>query len=271
MSIQNWQATAFNPATTTSNQIHSDEMAQAYGFRGGLVPGVTISSYLMHPAVLAWGENWLHNGQADIRIHKPLYDGVDFEVRIMTESDKQTEVELRDAEGTLNATGTLQLKTTNTAPQPIYRGDRILTSSDSIPDATPETMARLQREGMKALKIRWDDSHNMARYLQNESHMPKLHRPTEGGFAHGAFLLGITNWVLAGNAYMNPWVHLETSSQFLAPVPYGTELIAECEVKDLFCKKGHDFVDVAVNLFEMETQHPVMSATLRAIYRMRAA
>ena len=67
MSVEPWQATAFNPATESNNQIHSDEMAKAYGFRGGLVPGVTISSYLMHPAVLAWGEDWLTREQLTLR------------------------------------------------------------------------------------------------------------------------------------------------------------------------------------------------------------
>ena len=101
--------------------------------------------------------------------------------------------------------------------------------------------------------------------------MAAVHRPSEAGYAHGGFLLGITNWVLMGNVYMNPWVHLQTTSQYFKPVSYGTELVAECNIVNLFDKKGHDFFDLTVNLLEGDTKQPVMSAQLRAIYRMRPA
>ena len=34
--------TAHNPATGSENRIHADDVARRYGFRGGLVPGVTV-------------------------------------------------------------------------------------------------------------------------------------------------------------------------------------------------------------------------------------
>jgi hypothetical protein len=40
--------------------IHGDKIAKAYGFNGGLVPGVTVSAYLCHPAVESWGAECLH-------------------------------------------------------------------------------------------------------------------------------------------------------------------------------------------------------------------
>ena len=42
--MKSWQATALNTAPDSENQIHSDEMAKEYGFKGGLVPGVTVSA-----------------------------------------------------------------------------------------------------------------------------------------------------------------------------------------------------------------------------------
>ncbi|MFT7133045.1 MAG: hypothetical protein ACI81O_001757, partial [Cyclobacteriaceae bacterium] len=58
--MQNWQATAFNQVPHSVNEIHGDKIAKAYGFKGGLVPGVTVSAYLCHPAVESWGEECLH-------------------------------------------------------------------------------------------------------------------------------------------------------------------------------------------------------------------
>ena len=36
--MNSWQATALNTAPDSENQIHSDELAKEYGFKGGLVP-----------------------------------------------------------------------------------------------------------------------------------------------------------------------------------------------------------------------------------------
>ena len=271
MKVHNWTAIAFNPATESTNQIHSDEMAKTYGFRGGLVPGVTISSYLMHPAVMAWGKDWLTRGEAQIKILKPLYDGLTFEVDVNQKSESVCEVQLTDCEDNLCASGVLKLASSTYQDLPEYRGVHVIDPTHSIPDATPDVLALLKDQEMKALKICWDDSHNMAFYLGDESQMAYIHQPGQHGYAHGGFLLGITNWVLMGNVYMNPWVHLQTSSKYHQPVSYGTELVAECEIKDLFSKRGHDFVDLKVNLFEWESKQPVMSAELRAIYRMRPA
>ena len=39
-----WRGIAFNQVPNSTNQIHGDEMAERFGFRGGLVPGVTLSA-----------------------------------------------------------------------------------------------------------------------------------------------------------------------------------------------------------------------------------
>ena len=49
--MNTWSATALNTAPDSENRIHSDELAQEYGFEGGLVPGFTISDYLVHTLV----------------------------------------------------------------------------------------------------------------------------------------------------------------------------------------------------------------------------
>ena len=57
-------------------------------------------------------------------------------------------------------------------------------------------------------------------------------------FSNFSFLLGCSNWSLAGNAYMNPWVHLQTISQNYRSVPMGTSIISEMQVKDFYEKKN---------------------------------
>ena len=43
------------PADTTENKIHEDGLARDMGFRGGLVPGVTVYAWMTHPVVAALG------------------------------------------------------------------------------------------------------------------------------------------------------------------------------------------------------------------------
>ena len=85
------------------------------------------------------------------------------------------------------------------------------------------------------------------------------------------FLLGTSNWVLAANAHMNPWMHLETRSQNYRAVAEDTPLITELAISDLFNKKGHEFVDAEVNLFDEADGACVCAIKLRAIYKLRGA
>ena len=57
--MTSWTAEALNTAPNSDNKIHGDELAKKYGFQGGLVPGVTISAYLVHPVIELWKEDWL--------------------------------------------------------------------------------------------------------------------------------------------------------------------------------------------------------------------
>lgn len=263
-----WQATAFNQSADSSNQIHSDEMAKAYGFKGGLVPGVTVSAYLIHPAVEAWGSDWLNYGAAKVIVEKPLYDGYDFTVDLTDTSETSYQATLTDQEGTKNASGTVCLNMDAPTP-PTMRGDTPLDKNQPVVNATRETMEKLQELGMKALQIPWSEDSNMATYLKDRQAMPHLHNFAGPAYANAAFMLSLSNWVLARNAYMNPWIHLQTESQNYAVVENNTVLHAECDIRDLFEKKGHQFVDLNVDVYALETAQPVMTTMLRAIYQLK--
>ena len=66
---------AFNTAAASENKIHDDTVAQRFGFRGALVPGVDVFAYMAHVPVAHFGCTWLKRGQAECRFLKPVYDG----------------------------------------------------------------------------------------------------------------------------------------------------------------------------------------------------
>ena len=265
--MKNWSAIAFNTAPDSENKIHGDELAKEYGFEGGLVPGVTISAYLIHPVIELWGEEWLEKGFANCRITSPLYDNENFEVTLDTIKDNHINTSLIRSNEVLSANAEVSI--TRELPEPpLLRKDKLVETDFVAPQATKEVWEDLKEGGCRAFKFYWGGKDPLL-YLRDENLLPKLLQPSEGGLSNLCFLLGCSNWILSGNAYMNPWVHLQTVSQNFRSVPFGTTLISEMSVNETYEKKGHEFVDVNVNLFDEKDEGCVMSINLIAIYKLR--
>ncbi len=62
------QVTARNGAPDSENRIHSDEVAQQYGYAAALVPGVTVYGYMVT-------QEFLERGTVHVRLVKPVFDG----------------------------------------------------------------------------------------------------------------------------------------------------------------------------------------------------
>jgi len=267
--IEGWQAEALNTAPDSANEIHGDDMAQRFGFKGGLVPGVTISAYLIQPAVTAWGMDFLTRGAAHVRVTSPLYDGERFQVNILTQTNDRYEAELIRPDGSVSASTEVDLPELAAAP-PARKQDPIVAPDFVGPPASIDMFTRLQQEGCVAYRHHWGAKHRMQHYLRDDSLMPEI-LTGQDACANMSYLLGISNWILAGNAYMNPWVHLETTSQNYGAVPRGTNIIAEMRIVDFFEKKGHEFVDADVAMFDESDDACLMTVRLRAIYRLRGS
>src|SRR5215212_8899271 len=78
---------AFNGAAASENKIHDDTVAQRFGFKGALVPGVAVFAYMAHVPVAHFGRAWLEQGEAACRFLKPVYDGDIARVTAAAEGD----------------------------------------------------------------------------------------------------------------------------------------------------------------------------------------
>ena len=266
--ISQWTAQAFNQVPDSANEIHGDRLAKEYGFSGGLVPGVTVSAYLTHPAVQEWGLEWLTRGAAHVCVGSPLYDQDIFEVCIREHAESRYVAELIRPGEIVSATAEVSLPG---APDPPLRrrGDPMAAPGYVGPAASIENMATMQRLGCKSVRYHWGEEHAMQSYLRDESRMPELLQRGGGGYANMSFILGCSNWILASNTYMNPWIHLETRSQNFRPIAAGTSIIGEMTISDFYEKKGHEFVDVEVGLFDEQNDQCLSAIELRAIYKLR--
>src|SRR5438093_611879 len=75
-----YRVRARNTSADSENKIHDDTVAASYGFRGGLVPGVTVYGYMTVPIVARFAHDWLERGSMQVKFHQPFYEGEDVSV-----------------------------------------------------------------------------------------------------------------------------------------------------------------------------------------------
>jgi hypothetical protein len=64
----------------STNRIQNDDYARRFGFRSGLVPGVSVFAYMSRPLIEWMGRDWLERGSAEVHFLRPIYEGE--EIRI---------------------------------------------------------------------------------------------------------------------------------------------------------------------------------------------
>ena len=92
--------------------IHDDAVARRQGYRAALVPGAFLYGHFSRFAVDTWGMAWIERGAISIRFRRAVYneDVVELVAITANEADiQQFELELRDPEGAIAATGSVSL------------------------------------------------------------------------------------------------------------------------------------------------------------------
>src|SRR5438552_7791263 len=113
MATSNQPATVFrvrahNTATDSENKIHDDRVASSLGFRGGLVPGVTVYGYMIPPVLEVFGLRWIERGVINMRFFAPCYEG-----ETVASSCDGSEVSAKHDDGSLYASGTVIIDDTS--------------------------------------------------------------------------------------------------------------------------------------------------------------
>jgi len=87
-----WSTVAINLPDHADNIIHTDAGAQAAGFERALVAGTTIYAYMTHPAVEAWGRDWLTGGGGELRLRRPVFDNELVDCLVSADDDNNSVV-----------------------------------------------------------------------------------------------------------------------------------------------------------------------------------
>ena len=263
-----WQGMAYHADPESENPIHQDRPARRHGFEAGLVPGATIYAYLVHPALVAWGEPWLSTGHGKITLHKPFYDGERLTVKLSQASPAGYSAELVDKDGTVRASGEVHREAPDDEDLPTYRGAKPAPEPHERPTATPETLRRLQSDGLGSCDVPWRGVAPYERYLHNGDAMPSTVRVDQFAFANPSFAVNAANALLMANVRLGPWLHLESDVQHHATIALGRTLHVEGEILDVFEKGGHQLVDFLALGFRSPSELAV-TIRHRAIYQLR--
>ena len=227
--MPSYTITARNPATESENRIHADDVAQRYGFRGGLVPGVTVYGYVA--TRLADDPEWIAEGRAEVRFRKPCYDGELLEIDLRP--DGAIEVRSR---GEVCVTGRSSIGEDDPGPA-VVSPERAPAPDHRVP-ASRESLAKGTSLGWFPLPT---GSEAHARYLKKISCENWAHDAV-----HPGLLLDAANSVLVANVVLPPWIHVESSIAHRRAVRIGEPVEVHAAVADEWAHKGHRFVRLDV-------------------------
>ena len=261
---------ARNTSVESENKIHDDRVAAEYGFRGGLVPGVTVYAYMTVPIVEAFGQAWLERGSMQVKFHQPFYEGEQVSVHAEVDGDGEPvkiAVRAERDDGTVCATGLATV-----ADGTAWLGEARIEDYPEAPLPDYETRPVPSRDSiivgarLGTLKERID--------LADKETLDMLDERLEiyygaNAVAHPFTLLGFANKVLMDNYRLGPWIHAASDLINWSAARDGEEISVRGRIRDCFERKGHEFV--VLDLLLMAEEHRVVEQIRHtAIYRPRA-
>ena len=230
---------AINTATQAENKIHDDRIAARYGYRGGLVPGVTIFGYMMEP-ILGIAPEWLERGTAELRLLEPFFQGDEVVVRAVSTEPGAFHITAERDDGTTCARAAVQEHLAADDP-PHLIGRTPLPAPDQRPDPSPATLVAGTLLG--SLSVAMDG-------------------PTPEA------ILQLSNDILERNFRLGPWIHTASELRNWSAMQAGEQVSVRGRVQDRFDKKGHEFV-VGDVMIVGGKDRLIQTVRHTAIYRLR--
>jgi len=240
MQLQTHTLTAHNDAAASANKIHDDTVAQQYGFRGGLVPGVSVYAYMTYPLVHNFGEAWLTRGTAQVQLAKPVYEGdqvtVTGTVNTVAESELRFDLASTNAEGVACGIGTATLPTAS-SPTPDLAAIPIGPRQAPRVPISWDAVIIGQALPLLTLTVTQQDNEE---YCRTHADDLALYRGARG-YVHPGILLRQCNRIFSEHFILGPWIHVASDITTYRPCQVGEALEIRGVPVQKFAKKGHEF------------------------------
>ena len=255
-----------NPSKESENRMHSDEVARRYGFRGGLVPGVTVFSHMTRPVVAHFGNAWLERGWAEVSFSRPAYEG---ELLTVGTSARVTE-----------SVAGLALICTNEAGVELARmhagvkdAPDALDARASTPPAPPlaerpEATWDLMEVGVSFPALPWNPTaRENLDWCEDVGDDLLLYREDWAPLLHPGLVLRQANNVLKNRFVLPAWIHTASRITFHKQPRVGLDYEIRAIPEEKWARKGHEFVRLYVTI---RTGERIVAEILHtAIFRPR--
>jgi len=231
---------AVNTVRDSENRIHADDVAAQYGFRAGLVAGVTVYGYMTEP-IIACAPEWLEHGTMQVRLLEPFYDSDQVIVKAETQEDGSIAVTAEREDGTICARGTaIASPTPQETPEAIPEAP--LPARDQRPVPMPDTVLPGALLGTVTTTLE---------------------------YANQEKILQLSNDILIQNFRLGPWLHVSSELRNWSVAKPGDQISVRGRIADRFDRKGHEFVVADVML--IADRHRLLQTVRHtAIYKLRA-
>jgi len=254
-----------NASEHSENRMHSDDVARQFGFRGALVPGVTVFSHMTRPLVERYGEQWLARGIADVVFFKPAYEGDLLTVRTRQTGGDAFELTCCNEDGMELARMTSEIPPS--APEVDARSD--LPPSFHGGDR-PVVTWELMEVGRPFPALRWAPTIEDNRVWCDDNR-DDLHLFQSGPDAplHPGFVLRQANFALRNRFTLPAWIHTGSRIVFHDVVRLGNEYEVRAVPEEKCERKGHQMVRLYVAIRSGGKTYAEVLHT--AIFKPRAA
>jgi len=264
-----YRVRARNTSVDSENKIHDDTVAASYGFRGGLVPGITVYAYMTVPLVERFGLDWLERGSMQVKFHQPFYDGEEVIVNGAVDADSEptkVSVTAERSDGTVCATALATIDDQSNwlgEPRLADYPEAPFAELKSRPEPSPETLIPGASLGMLTQKFDLPD----ATLLESLDERLPIYYGSQA-VAHPFALLRLSNQILMSNFKLGPWIHAASDVINRSIGRNGDEVSVRGRIRERFERKGHEFVVLDV-LVVANRDRVVQQVRHTAIYRPR--
>ena len=244
-SLSPQQILALNDAESSENRIHSDDVAQRYGFSGALVSGVNVFGYLTQPLVRHYGAAFLEPGMMDVLFLKPAYQ--DNLLSIRTENLSQESTLRSHVTSAYNEDGTLLAKLESWLPfeLPEISPRAAMTPGAEISSRPEVSWDAIQIE-QPAPALLWQPT-----AAENKTHVEvqrdrsPLYQGSEA-LIHPYYLLEMCNQVLKNLYVMPAWVHTGSKMVIRQGLRIEQNIVIKAVPIKKWERKGHEFIRLYV-------------------------
>jgi acyl dehydratase len=263
--IADFQIEALNDAQSSENRIHSDEIAEKFGFRGALVSGVNVFGYMSQALIQSLGEEILNKGFMQVRFLKPAYE----HDLVSVKSEPAFSV----------------VKKRYNVSKAYNQDGELLAQLDSWISDEPAPIDKLAnvskgKQISERQEIKWDLINLLEpspTYLWKPSKANNLQRVSsqrddsplykgDDAYIHPYYLLDACNKALMRMFILPAWIHVGSKLHIREPMRINEEIAVHAVPVRKWLRKGHQFIELYICM--KKENRVVLEAEHTAIYRI---